>query len=108
MDLKKIYEDDGYQLLITDSKVRVPKDQKSKNKTDEYVSVYLNEEKNDFKIIYSKEPKLSKQIEWTVEDVRSNLEKNHPILQIVNKLQEFADIDNGLNNMQIKPKKVKI
>lgn len=103
-----MYEEEGYQLLITDSKVRVPKELKLQNKVNEYVSVYLNEERNDFKIIYSKEPKLSKQIEWTIEDVRNNLEKNHPILQIVNKLKQFAELDSGLNNIQIKPKKMKM
>lgn len=100
MNIEKEIEKDGYKLLITGKK------QREENAiSNDFVSVYLNEEKNDFIIVLANKNKSK---EWSVEEANNNLVSKHPVLQVINKLQQFKNIDNGLTNIEIKPKKIKM
>lgn len=99
MSIEKEIEQKGYTLLITSKK------QRGENSiSNDFVSVYLNEEINDFMILLTNKNKSK---EWSVEDANSNLTNKHPVLQVINKLQQIKELDNGLKKIEIKPKKLK-
>lgn len=110
MDLKTQVEKDGYELLLTSNQVILPKGVQIKSGIYNYVSIFLNEEKNDFKIVHQKQVRANPGIftEWTVEYAKEKLAENHPVLQVVNKLELFKQLDSGLSNIQITPKKPKL
>lgn len=91
----------GYELLMIS-----PKDKKNK----EMISLYLNESNNDFKIFFIKEQKnFHKEIlEWKVKDAQDLLEKNHPVNQVIEKLEKTKEKNLGLKNIEFKPRKLKL
>ncbi len=107
MNFKSEIETNGYELLITREK-KIGSNSKE-NGVSKDISVYLNEKINDFKVMYTETVKnKSSYSEWTVQDARENLDNNHPLLMVINKLEQFKQLDNGISNMEIKPKKRKI
>ena len=101
LELELEMEQAGYELLIVS-----PKDKKSYK---EMLSLYLNEKNNDFKVYLIKENKNnSKVIEWTIEETKNSLEKEHPINQVIVQLEKTKEKNLGLKDIEFKPRKMKI
>lgn len=86
-----------YELIFKDKIILANENHREKSGINEYFSVMLNEEKEDFKILHLKTIRATKQYSLlSSEDAKKLLEKNHPILKTVEKLELFKELENNL------------
>lgn len=99
--------DEGYYDLISEPKVITK--MRVRSGIYENIVILLNEEKEDFKIVYMKEIRASTQYkELSIEETKNMLEKEHPILKMVEKLESFKKLNNELSDENKNYKSLKI